>query len=206
MMPDAIEQIAGRIPPRRRRDHRFVVAIAGPPAGGKSTLADRLDEHLGERSARLGLDAFQFDNSVLVERGHRPRKGAPFTFDVAAYGLFLEALRQDPTLELSIPVFDRSMELARSCASVVTANHDVIVTEGTYLLIDAEPWSRLRELLDLTIWVDAPEAELEARILRRWDEHGLTPHEARERWAQNDGPNAEYVIEHSHPADLGVGA
>ena len=202
MTTDRLADILERIPSPERRDHRFVVGIAGPPAGGKSTLAEQLDDHLGERAARLGLDAFQFDNSILFERGHRPRKGAPFTFDVAAYSLFLQQLRSDPMLELSVPVFDRSMELARSCAAVVTADQDIIVTEGNYLLIDAEPWSRLRGLLDLTVWVEAPATELEARILQRWDEHGLTPAEARERWEHNDRPNAEFVVENSRPADV----
>ena len=75
---DGVIEKAGNAP-------RFIVAIAGPPGAGKSTLADALHEELtrrGEKSAVLPMDGFHMDNGILEERGLLKRKGAPETFDV----------------------------------------------------------------------------------------------------------------------------
>lgn len=183
---------------------RFVIAIAGPPAAGKSTLADLVATELAPRAFVLGMDAYHFDDRVLEERGHRDRKGSPHTFDVAAYALMLRELRERPDLEISVPVFDREIELSRNCAAVCTADHDVIVTEGNYLLLDTEPWSELASLFDLTVFTNPPLDVLEERIRRRWVDLGLSPQQVDDRWHLNDGTNAELVLSSSRPADLTI--
>jgi len=188
-------------PDAANASHRFVVAIAGPPAAGKSTLAAALDDALGERAGQLQMDAFHFDNGILEARGHRSRKGAPHTFDVAAYHLQLDALRNNPDLTMSVPRFDRALELSRNCAAVISANQQVLITEGNYLLLDDEPWLALRPLFDLTVWIDAPLDVIEARIIDRWHEHGLSDADARHRAESNDLPNARQVVANSSPAD-----
>jgi len=130
-----VDQVRAHVPIEVADGGRFVVALAGPPAAGKSTLATALADALAPRAAILGLDAFHFDDSVLTTRGHRERKGAPHTFDVASYAHLLRGLRTTRT-ELAVPVFDRSLELSRNCAEVVTSAHDVVITEGNYLLVD----------------------------------------------------------------------
>ena len=63
---------------------RIVVALAGPPGAGKSTVAGRLAHALNEVrtgiAALFPMDGYHFDDAVLNARGHRPRKGAPHTF------------------------------------------------------------------------------------------------------------------------------
>ncbi len=205
MTPDeAIDEILRRLPPPRSGPTRFVVAIAGPPAAGKSSFAEALVARLAPRAAVLGLDAFHFDDAILTERDHRARKGAAHTFDAGAYRLILEALRDRPDEELSVPVFDRSTELSRNCARVVEPSQDIVVTEGNYLLIDDEPWASLANLFDLTVSLDAPVPELEARTLRRWAHYGLDDSEGAARWSHNDAPNGEYVRSWSRAADIEV--
>lgn len=196
-----LEALIDLIPTEPVGSHRFVVAIAGPPAAGKSTLAGELDDALGERSGQLQMDAFHFDNVILEARGHRPRKGAPHTFDVAAYQHQLGGLRNDPALAMSVPRFDRSLELSRNCAAVIAPSQHVLITEGNYLLLDDDPWPELRPLFDLTVWVEAPLATIEARILDRWNRHGLSEADARKRAESNDLPNARLVVERSVAAD-----
>lgn len=183
---------------------RFVVAIAGPPAAGKSTLAKQMHAELAPHAAVLGMDAFHFDNAILEARGHRNRKGAPHTFDVAAYAHWLGLLRSEPAIEVAVPVFDRSLELTRNCAEAVTADHRIIITEGNYLLLDQEPWSSLSELFDLTVWVDTPLDVIESRILERWADHGLSTTDAATRAESNDLPNARLVQRGSRSAQLTV--
>ena len=65
---------------------RRLVAIAGPPGGGKSTLCERLDHELNASrpgvAAIVPMDGYHFDDAILREKGTLARKGAPFTFDV----------------------------------------------------------------------------------------------------------------------------
>lgn len=216
-MTRPIRRLAPQVRPLAEADHlvldaiaaltpghgsRLVVAIAGPPAAGKSTLADRLRTELSPGAAVLGLDAFHFDNAILEDRGDRPRKGAPHTFDVVAYRHTLELLRNRADATASIPVFDRTLELTRNCAELVTPDHSIIITEGNYLLLDTQPWNSLADLFDLTVWVDAEIEVVEQRILDRWATHGLDAEAARARAEDNDLPNARLVLSQSRPADI----
>ena len=59
---------------RAGKRERFMVAIAGPPASGKSTTAHDLQKSLvaaGETAVVVPMDGFHFDDAVLNARGHR---------------------------------------------------------------------------------------------------------------------------------------
>lgn len=177
---------------------RFIVAIAGPPACGKSTLAADLAHEIGPGARVLAMDGFHFDDAVLTARGHRSRKGAPHTFDVAGLAHCLGRIRAGEVV--AIPVFDRSLELSRAGAEVVEAEDRIILVEGNYLLLTTGPWAALRDLFDFTILVRASEAVLTQRLVDRWTHYGRADAAA---WIQsNDLPNAQTVIRDSGGADL----
>lgn len=196
--------IVDRIPVERSTSHRFVIALAGPPGAGKSTVAAALIDALGGRAGLLAMDGFHLDNEILDARGHRPRKGSPHTFDVASYSTTLRALRDEPGLEMAVPVYDRALELSRNCASLVLDTHEILVTEGNYLLLDEQPWSDLRGLFDLTVWIDAPLDVLEQRIVDRWESAFLDATEIHRRTEENDLPNAKRAVSGSVSADLRI--
>lgn len=152
----------------------------------------------------LGMDGFHFDNSILEQRGLRPRKGSPHTFDVASYVMTLRTLRDEPRLEMSVPVYDRTLSVSRNCASIVGAHHEILVTEGNYLLLDEEPWERARALFDLTVWIEVPLEVVEQRIVDRWESAGHDEEEIRRRTEENDLPNARHVHTGSVEADVVV--
>ena len=78
------------------RPGRQVLAIAGAPGSGKSTLVERLAERLADPAvAILPMDGFHYDDAVLHAMGRRPWKGAPDTFDVGGLRSALSRLR-DP--------------------------------------------------------------------------------------------------------------
>lgn len=185
---------------------RYMVAIAGPPASGKSTTAHELQKALaaaGESAVVVPMDGFHFDDAILDARGHRPRKGAPFTFDVAGFAHLLQRIRaREP--EIAIPVFDRSMELSRAAADVVSADTRFILVEGNYLLLDEAPWTSLRPLFDLTIFIDVPHEELRGRLIQRWLDQGFDMDYARNWIATNDDLNIVHVLAHRAPADIVV--
>ncbi len=181
---------------------RFIAALAGPPGSGKSTLAQAVLAELGPSARVVPMDGFHYDDAILIARGQRARKGAPETFDVAGYRHLLSRLRAED--EVAIPVFDRSLELSRGSADLVTADHRILVTEGNYLLLNETPWTDLSTFFDLTVMIDVPEPELDRRLLERWDFYGKTPAQARAWIDGNDMPNIRRVTQGSRPADITV--
>ncbi|MEM7095323.1 MAG: nucleoside/nucleotide kinase family protein [Actinomycetota bacterium] len=202
-MRDALSQVLDQLPPIPDRE-RVIVALAGPPAAGKSTFAEALAGELGEPATVVGLDGFHFDDAVLEARGDRARKGAPHTFDVAGYQSLLDRLRAETAQPVAVPVFDRTLELSRGSARIVETEQRIVLTEGNWLLLDEPPWLQLRPLFDLTVWLDVSLPTVERRIIDRWTAHGFERDEAERRARDNDLPNARYAIEHSSAADLTI--
>jgi pantothenate kinase len=209
-MPDADlspEALADEIA-RRAGAGRLIVALAGPPGAGKSTcaaaVAARLNAGCAGCCAVLPMDGFHYDDAVLEARGWRARKGAPHTFDVGGLAATLRRLRENDEPDVAVPVFDRSIEIARAGARLIARETPVVLAEGNYLLLDAGPWRALRPLFDLTAMVRVPRERLEARLTARWLGLGLDPRAAAEKVAGNDLPNADLVTGGGSAPDLWV--
>ncbi|MDX3928260.1 MAG: nucleoside triphosphate hydrolase [Shinella sp.] len=201
-----LEEIGESVVRRADGMRRCLVAIAGPPGAGKSTLADALNDALkarGESSEILPMDGFHMDNGILEARGLLPRKGAPETFDVRGFADILEAVRRAEE-EVLVPVFDRSREIAIASARPVGPETHIVLVEGNYLLLDEQPWAKLEGKFDLTIFVGPPYEVLEERLRQRWIHYGLD--EAAIQWKLygNDLPNGRRIIEKSRPADIRI--
>jgi pantothenate kinase len=192
--------LAALIRERAAGQGRFITALAGAPGSGKSTLAAEVVAALGAGARVVPMDGFHYDDEVLEARGQRARKGAPYTFDAQGFLHLIRRLRAED--EVAFPVFDRSMELSRAAADVVTKADRFLVVEGNYLLLNEPPWDALAPLFDLTVFLDVPIAELDRRLLARWAHYGKTPAEARAWIDGNDMPNIEKVIHHSRAADV----
>jgi pantothenate kinase len=198
------EEIAEAIQARAGDSQRFLVALAGPPASGKSTLAAELETLFAKGEAVVvPMDGFHFDDAVLRERGLSNRKGAPETFDYGGFETLLKRIRGGGE-DIAIPVFDRSMELSRAAAAIVEKQVRFVLVEGNYLLLDEHPWTGLSPLFDFTIFVEVPEAELDRRLVERWRVHGREAQAARLWIDGNDLPNILRVISKRRPADLVV--
>ncbi|HET9536606.1 MAG: nucleoside triphosphate hydrolase [Mesorhizobium sp.] len=199
-----IATLAATIFRRAAGARRFIVAIAGPPGAGKSTIAEELRTLLPEHSAIVvPMDGFHYDNAILERRGLRSRKGAPETFDFAGFEHLLKRIRAGEP-DIAIPVFDRTMELARAGAEIIATGSKFVLVEGNYLLLDEEPWSNLAPLLDLAVFLDVPRPELERRLLQRWDDHGRSEEDARAWVSSNDMPNVDRVLQRRRKADITI--
>lgn len=193
-----------RIVAERGATARSITAVAGPPGAGKSTTAEALVEALNAddpgSAAVFPMDGFHYDDMLLNARGWRPRKGAPHTFDVSGFAHMLQRLRANDEEEVAVPVFDRSIEIARAGARIIPATVRHVIAEGNYLLLDEPRWRDLAPLFDTTVMISVPIEEIERRLAERWQ--GLSPEDRRAKLEENDLPNARLVIGHSRPADF----
>lgn len=192
-----------------------MVAIAGPPGAGKSTLAEALSRELNAElpdgpAIILPMDGFHYDNAVLDEKGIRAKKGAPETFDADGFIALVRRLRSNSGLpvshEIAVPVFDRSQDLSRAAARLIRSDHRIIIIEGNYLLLNRFPWSELSSLFDLKVFIAPPLPVIEERLIRRWLDHGFDQKSAELRARGNDLANAAIILNESLSADIVLGS
>ncbi len=190
---------------------RIIIAIAGPPASGKSTLAEMVvqlicseSESAVPRASLLPMDGYHLDNRILKSRGLLARKGAPNTFDADGFCRDVKRL-SSARRELYYPMFDRQLDLAIANSIVIHPQTPVVVVEGNYLLLKSRPWSSLRKVFTTTVFLSPSLDVLQDRLMQRWKNHGLDPEAAKLRVVGNDLPNAELVLRESGEADLLLG-
>lgn len=186
-----------------RAKKRRLVALAGSPASGKSTLADQLASSLNQTGCKtqvVPMDGFHLDNQILRTRGYLTRKGAPESFDVKGLVTLIDRLGQEE--EVFYPIFDRGRDIAIAAAGVVDESCETIVVEGNYLLFDAPVWRNLARYWDLSVYLDVAEGVLMERLVSRWVDHGLSQDAAEKRARENDVINARSVTAKRLAADV----
>jgi pantothenate kinase len=175
------------------RPGRAILGITGPPAAGKSTLAQRLRTELGAAAAYVPLDGFHLAHQLLVENGLVERKGAPDTFDAAGYVALLRRLRDPAQGVVYAPRFDRDIEDSIANAIAVPPDVPLVITEGNYLLLRSGPWGQVADLLDEVWYIDLAEDIRLRRLIGRHMEFGRDSAEARDRATGSDQRNAVLI-------------
>jgi fructokinase len=179
---------------------RRMIALAGPPAAGKSTVAKELVTKLGEAATLVPMDGFHYSNDILDAKGLRARKGAPETFDLAGFKSLLSRLKAEPTV--AVPTFDRTLDCSIGSSRLVEAAQQIIVVEGNYLLLDERGWRDLATFWDMSVFLEVPVDTLKKRLIERWLTHGFNQEDAEKKANSNDIPNAMRVVENHLDADL----
>jgi pantothenate kinase len=148
------------------------------------------------------MDGFHLADAELVRLGRRDRKGAPDTLDGHGYLALLRRLRAAQEPVTYAPLFRREIEDSIAAAVPVPATVPLVITEGNYLLLDAEPWCRLPAVLDEVWYLDPPPAQRIEWLIARHCAHGKNRRQARQ-WALGpDERNAQLIATHKHKADL----
>jgi len=195
----AAADLASWIGERAIGSDRYVFGIAGPPGSGKSTLAAQLGTALG--APVVPMDGFHLSNDVLRARGLLGVKGAPETFDAAAFLELVRAFR-NASETVSCPAFDRTIDAPVADRISVVPGDVVVVVEGNYLLLDRPPWVSLSEAFDAVAYLDVPDEIRRTRLIARHVEFGRHPADAAEFVHRSDEANAA-LVEASRPrADL----
>ncbi|MFW0754256.1 nucleoside/nucleotide kinase family protein [Pseudomonas sp. H11T01] len=188
--------------------HRIVVALAGPPGAGKSTVSEALVEALNSvmpgSAAVVPGDGFHYDDAVLGSLNLLDRKGSPDTFDVGGFRSLLLRLRANNEPAVAVPVFDRTLEISRAAGRLISSDVKYLIVEGNYLLLELAPWSSLRDCFAATIMLQVDRETLEARLLDRWRSLGFDESTSYEKVRRNDLPNADIVMSASNIADFTI--
>lgn len=137
----------------------IIIGIAGPSASGKSLLAKTIVDELGSSQVTIiSEDAYYKDRPYLsYEERCKINYDHPDAFDHDLLCEHLHSLQNGQGV--NIPTYDFSTHL-RAPETRYVGQHQIIVVEG--ILLFAEP--KLREMFDMSIFVDAP---LDICLIRR---------------------------------------
>lgn len=191
------EELFARARALIERGGRQILGIAGPPGGGKSTVARAVVAALGEQARLVPMDGFHLAQPELVRLGRRDRMGAPDTFDSAGYAALLARLRGDEPVVYA-PEFRREIEEPIAGSIAVPRQTPLVVTEGNYLLL----WPDIKPLLDECWYVETDEELRVQRLIQRHIQFGKTPEYARAWVLRSDERNAEVVATTAQRADV----
>lgn len=183
-------RVAGWIRARADPSRRFLFGLAGPPGSGKSTLAGALALELD--AVVVPMDGYHLPNATLDERGLRGVKGAPETFDAAAFvAAVCRLAAADGDVEL--PDFDRALDEPCPGRIRVRASDRIVIVEGNYLLLETEPWVELRDRFDAIAHLDLDRDTRVERLVSRHVRFGRTRAEASAFVRASDEANAARV-------------
>ena len=185
--------------------NRYFIALSGPPASGKSTISEKLVKDLtlkGHNSSIIQMDGFHYDDQILKQKSLLLKKGAPETFDVMGFLNFLFRLQNEN--EVAIPIFDRSLELSRSSAVIISKETRVVIVEGNYILLKTHPWRELHKFFNSTIMINTKNEILEKRLIERWRSFNIPEEEIKQKVFENDLPNGVNVYKNSILADFNL--
>lgn len=190
---DLLDHVLAHV--RATKARPLLLGIAGPPATGKSTLAQHLVDDLSKAHGFVAqycpMDGFHLPNARLDALGLRAVKGRIDTFDAEA----LLAAVQRLTMKEAFwwPAYSRTLHEPVAEGVRITGQEDVGVIEGNYLLADRPVWQDVARLFGVRVFIDAPDEVLHARLFARHQASGRDPDEARAKIARTDLPNAERI-------------
>ncbi|KAK7906492.1 kinase-related protein [Apiospora marii] len=195
-------------------DRRYLIAIAGIPGSGKTTLSQIVADRLNARHATLHpelvesvpvaafvpMDGYHLTRAQLSsmpdpEQAHA-RRGAEFTFDGPAYLRLIQSLREKPTGPIHAPSFDHAVKDPKENDITILPGHRIVVFEGNYLTLDREPWREAAGLMDQRWFVEVDFAVARRRLVKRHVAAGIAADEAEagKRADENDLVNGEQIM------------
>jgi uridine kinase len=180
--------------------HPIRVAVDGPPAAGKTSLADELAAVLraqGRDVIRATIDDFLFPRLQRYRRGEYSAEGCYFdAHDHDALNrILLDPLGPGGDRRCRCAVYDHDTDTALSPAATVAPTEAVLLFDGVFLL---RP--ELNDRWDLRIFVStAFEKTLDRAVIRERDTLSAT--EVERRWRERYIPSQQFYFATVRPTD-----
>ena len=175
---------------------RYLVAIAGVPGSGKTTIAQAMTEYLNTTlqvpTRLLSMDGFHLPQRALDQLPNPSeayiRRGAPWTFDVARFVGFIQQLRdwantaplpdhsqisQTDLCVIRAPTFDHAKKDPVEDGMTITPDTSIIIIEGNYVLLDEPGWCEISKMVDYRIFVDTDLQDARDRTAKRHIRAGI---------------------------------
>jgi uridine kinase len=171
----------------------YLIGVAGGSNSGKTTIAERLAELIGNHDLSLiRLDSYYVSHSEEpIEVRAAANYDHPDAFDWDLLDEHLATLTVGGSVE--VPIYDYTIHDRSELSEVVPASK-VVVVEG--ILVLWEP--RLRERFDLKIFVDTPaDLRIIRRLRRDVAERGRSPESILDQYLTTVRPSHELFIEPS---------
>lgn len=206
MLPPILEQPTRRLLAFLESDApRRIIALAGVPGSGKTTLAVRLAAEVNAAAGpntlvSLGMDGFHLTRAELRLLPNPDeafaRRGAPWTFHPRALAERLGALRGAAgSSSVTWPDFQHDIGDPVEAALVVPAAARLVLVEGLYLLHHDDGWEAVGRAFDEGWYLDVPlDTAMERLAARHMAAWGLSRAAAESRIAANDRWNAQIVL------------
>lgn len=171
----------------------MLIAIAGGSASGKSTVAQKIVNILGDENAIiLRMDDYYNDLSHLPpEARAQVNFDHPESIDLTLLKEHLSQLKNG--LAINKPVYNFQTH-AREVKTQELLPKQMIIIEGLFTLVDNE----ICQLCDIKIYIDATdEIRLKRRIKRDVKERGRTPETVKKQYLETVKPMHDQFIEPS---------
>ena len=189
---------------------RMIIALAGPPGSGKSTIAQCLVDEVSKMTASPSIvaipaDGFHLPLATIYAMPNAEealaRRGAPWTFDGDGVVRLLRELRDASSDGRTVlaPTFDHAIKDPVHDSLAIGPEIQVCIVEGNYLLSRDAPWDAIADIADAR-WLIRVDPNLAVnRIASRHLAAGIeqTMEAAVARAVFNDLPNGEYVMSKS---------
>ncbi|KAH8589152.1 phosphoribulokinase/uridine kinase [Bisporella sp. PMI_857] len=194
-----------------RLTRRIIVAMAGPPGSGKSTIAKGVMKLFNGRNHEqlqiIPMDGFHYNKARLstLQSPECPfrRRGAPFTIDAESFVDLVKELKNNPVTDIDKPVqgawaptFDHAKKDPVEQDLYIPSSQRVILLEGNYLLLNESPWSQVQRMVDETWFIKVSRETAKRRLIVRHIETGIEDDwdAAAERAETNDLLNLDLIM------------
>lgn len=168
----------------------LVIGVAGPSAGGKTTVTTKIIEEFGNKVVVVSFDEYYKNQGHLkMEDRVTQNYDHPNAFDVDLLVSHLKCLINGESIDR--PVYDFTMH-TRKDETVRVEPKEIIIIEGLLTL----HFDDVRELLDIKIFVETdPDVCFIRRLKRDISERGRTQESVIDQYMQTVKPMREAFID-----------
>ncbi len=170
-------------------DKCLVIGIAGPSAGGKTTVTEKILEIFNDEVIIIKYDDYYNDQSdIPFEERCKVNYDHPNAFDTELLIKHLSMLIKGNTIEK--PTYDYTIHTRSNVVEKVEPRR-IIILEGLFALLE----ERIRDLLDIKIFVETdPDVCFIRRLKRDTQDRGRTLESVIDQYLSTVKPMQEIFI------------